>query len=84
MRTLGDFKMERPGQVEVGQEVELREGALPNSVFYYVVEPAVAMSANISLGDRLVDKDGKVITKAVIKAIEEKSTGFYITIECED
>ena len=30
MARLIKFKMERPGLVEVGQEVEIREGYLPN------------------------------------------------------
>ncbi|MCQ2537016.1 MAG: hypothetical protein MJ124_01325 [Lachnospiraceae bacterium] len=80
-RTIDSFKMERPGLVEVGQEVELREGSLPNSVFYYVIEPAVAMSANFSLGERLVDNTGTVITKGTVTNIRETDRGFYVTVE---
>jgi 16S rRNA (uracil1498-N3)-methyltransferase len=60
MARLMKFKMERPGLVQEGQEVEIREGYLPNSVFYYVIEPAVAMSANFSLGERLFARNGIV------------------------
>ena len=37
------FKMERPGLVEVGQEVDVSESITPVNV-NYMIEPAVAMS----------------------------------------
>lgn len=70
-----EFKMERPGQTVVGQSVEIREGTLPNSVFYYVIEPAVAMSGNYPLGERLLARSGKVID------IKENERGYYVTVE---
>jgi len=73
-----EFKMERQGLVEVGQEVELREGTLPNSVFYYVIEPAVAMSGNFSLGERLFARTGTVTD------IKENDRGFYVTVACKE
>ena len=69
-----EFKMERQGLVEIGQEVEIREGNLPNSVFYYVIEPAVAMSGNFSLGERLFARTGTVTD------IKENARGFYVTV----
>jgi len=72
------FKMERPGQVEQGQEVEIREGTLPNSVFYYVIEPAVAMSGNFSLGERLMARKG------IVTEITEEPRGFYVTVSFEE
>lgn len=74
MARLMKFKMERPGLVEVGQEVEIREGNLPNSVFYYVIEPAVAMSGNYSLGERLF------ATSGTVTEIAEEPRGFYVTV----
>jgi len=69
-----EFKMERPNLVTVGQEVDIREGTLPNSVFYYVIEPAVAMSGNFSLGERLFERKGTVTD------IKENDRGFYVTV----
>jgi len=72
------FKMERPGLVEVGQQVEIREGYLPNSVFYYVIEPAVAMSGNFPLGERLFAQTG------IVTEVEEEPRGFYVTVSFND
>ena len=69
-----EFKMERSGLVTVGQEVDIREGTLPNSVFYYVIEPAVAMSGNFSLGERLMERKG------IVTDIKENARGFYVTV----
>ncbi len=84
MRTIDDFKCERTGLVNVGDEVEIREGSLPNSVYYYVIEPAVAMSGNYSLGERLVDRNGNVITKGRITDIRQNDRGYYITAEFDE
>ena len=40
------FKMERPGLLEAGQEITVTEGLLPSN-YYYIIDPALAMSANI-------------------------------------
>ncbi len=72
-----DFKMERNGLVSEGDEVELREGILPNS-YYYVVEPAVAMSANFKPRDRVMARKG------IIKEIVENDRGFYLKVEVEE
>ena len=77
MRTL-IFKMERPNLVKEGDEVEVVEFPLPTS-WYYVIEPAIAMSANIPLTQRLKTNKGK-ITK-----IEESSdVGWYLTVEFDE
>lgn len=78
MARLMKFKMERPGLVAVGDTVEIREGYLPNSVFYYVIEPAVAMSGNYPLGERLFASSG------VVTEIAEEPRGFYVTVSFAD
>ena len=69
------FKMERPGLVEEGQEVEVSESVTPFNV-NYMIEPAVAMSGLFKLNNRL--KTG------IVKKIEENDRGFYITVIFED
>lgn len=69
--------MERPGQVQIGQIVDITEGKLPAS-FYYTIEPAVAMSANYRLAERLMARKGKVID------VKETLRGFFVTCEFEE
>ena len=47
------FKMERPGLVEVGQEVDVSESITPVNV-NYMIEPAVAMSGLFRFTERLI------------------------------
>ncbi len=68
------FKMERPGQVQVGDLVKITEKSLPYA-YYYTLEPAVAMSGNIEFRDRLLAREGTV------KQIEENPRGYYVTVE---
>ena len=75
------FKMERPGLVEEGQEVEVSESVTPFNV-NYMIEPAVAMSGLFKLNNRLKTVNG--MTKGVVKKIEENDRGFYITVLFDD
>ena len=75
------FKMERPGLVEEGQEVEVNESVTPFNV-NYMIEPAVAMSGLFKLNNRLKTENG--MTKGTVKKIEENDRGFYITVIFED
>ena len=74
---LMEFKMERPDLVKEGDVVEVTEGSLPSS-WYYMIEPAVAMSANIPLFERLKSKQGKIVS------IKPSDTAFYLTVEFDE
>ena len=41
-----EFKMERSGLLEKGQKITVTEGLLPSN-YYYIIDPSLAMSANI-------------------------------------
>ena len=72
------FKMERPDLVKEGDIVEVEEFPLPTS-WYYVIEPAVAMSANIPLSQRLMTKKGRIV-----KIEESSDVGWYLTVEFDE
>ena len=72
-----EFKMERPGLLEVGQEVSVTEGLLPSN-YYYTIDTALAMSANIPFPKRLVSRKG------VVTGIVENDRGFYVTAEFDE
>lgn len=72
-----EFKMERQGLVEVGDEVEITEGKLPSS-YYYTIEPAVAMSANYQFRERLKS------TKGIVKEIKETDRGYFVVAEFDE
>ena len=72
-----EFKMERPGLLETGQKVTVTEGLLP-SHYYYVIDPSLAMSANIPFRNRLRCREG------VVTDVAENSRGFYVTVEFDE
>ena len=76
MRSM-EFKMERPGLLEVGQQVTVTEGVLPTS-YYYTIDPSLAMSANFTFRERLKSREGTV------KSIEERPAGFYVIAEFDE
>lgn len=76
MRSM-EFKMEREGLLEVGQEITVTEGLLPSN-YYYTIDPSIAMSANISFNKRLIS------SKGVVADIVENSGGYYVTVEFDE
>lgn len=73
MRTM-EFKMERHGLLSEGQKVTVTEGVLPTS-WYYTIDPSLAMSGNYELRERLKTFEG------VVKSVEERPRGYYVTVE---
>ncbi len=74
---LMEFKMERHGLLKEGQHITVTEGILPVSC-YYTIDPSLAMSSNYPFRERLKTKDG------VVKRIEEKPRGYYVTVAFEE
>ena len=66
------FKMERPGLVEVGQEVDVSESITPVNV-NYMIEPAVAMSGLFRFTERLKSRKG------IVKDIIQNDRGYCVT-----
>ena len=69
------FKMERPGLVEVGQEVDV--SITPVNV-NYMIEPAVAMSGLFRFTERLKSRKG------IVKDIIQNDRGYYVTVEFDE
>ena len=72
------FKMERPDLVHEGDVVDVVEFTLPTS-WYYIIEPAIAMSANIPLTQRLKTNKGKIV-----KIDPSPDVGWYLTVEFDE
>lgn len=72
-----DFDMERPGLVEIGQEVDVTEKRLPFT-YYYTIIPAIAMSQNIEPTERLMHRHGTVVE------IKPFGTRTVVTVEFPD
>ena len=72
-----EFKMERHGLLEVGQQVTITEGVLPTS-WYYIIDPSLAMSGNFTFLERLKSREG------VVKGIDERPQGYYVTVEFDE
>lgn len=72
-----EFKMERPGLLEIGQRITVTEGSLPSN-YYYTIDPALAMSSNVPFRDRLLSREG------VVADIVENARGFYVTAEFDE
>ena len=80
MRTM-EFKMERPGKLEVGQKVKVWEGELPSNYYYTIgltEDMSLAMSPNIPFRKRLLSKEGVVVK------IDQNDRGYYVTAEFDE
>ena len=71
------FKMERPGLVQIGDRVEIKE-IQTNMNFSYIIEPAVAMSGCFKNAERIKAKEGVIIN------IEHTPRGYMVTAEFEE
>ena len=67
------FKMERKGLVEEGQEVKVTE-RVNGSLYSYIVEPSVAMSGIYRSNQRIKPDKG------IINQINETERGFYLVV----
>lgn len=72
-----EFKMERLGLLEAGRKVTVTEGVLPSN-YYYTIDPALAMSANIPFRCRLKCREG------IVTDVVENARGFYVTAEFDE
>ena len=76
-----EFRMERPGLVKVGDPIEVRESmlkTLQGTMYYYTINPAVAMSGNIPAKDKLNDFHG------VVTRIDDQESLWTVHCEFED
>ena len=72
-----EFKMERPGLVHSGDEVQIieREGT---SSYSYIIDPAVAMSGCYMGRDRIKSDHG------IVKEVKHKDRGYYVIVEFDE
>lgn len=74
------FRMERPDLLKAGDEVEMTESrlnTLAGTVYYYTIEPALAMSDNIPAAQRLTS------LHAVVKEVKFENSVYTVIAECE-
>ena len=76
IRTM-EFKMERQGLLNIGDQVTVTEGVLPSN-YYYTIDPSLAMSGNIPFRERFKVTEGKILD------IVENERGFYVTVEFQE
>ncbi len=72
-----EFKMERQGLVNIGDEVEITaHDALSGTC--YIIEPAVAMSGCYKGRDRLKSTHG------IVRDIKQNARGYYVVAEFDE
>ena len=75
MRT-EELKMERHGLLKEGDRVEIIEKNT-EAFYYYTIIPALAMSGNYKLADRILSTEG------VVKDVRQDPRGFFVDVEFE-
>lgn len=76
-----EFRMERPNLVKVGDEVEVSARdlqTLQGLMYCYMIEPAVAMSGNIPISDKINQ------LKGVVSKLEDGPSYWTVTVDFED
>jgi len=71
-----EFKMERQGLVNIGDQVEIIEREGVN--YSYIIEPAVAMSGCFRARDRIRSRQG------IVKDIRHNDRGYYVIVEFDE
>ena len=74
------FRMERPDLLQPGDEAEMTESrlnTLSGTMYYYTIEPALAMSDNIPAAQRLTS------LHAVVKDVVYENSVYTVTALCE-
>lgn len=80
MRSI-EFKMERPGLLNIGDNIEVEESrlqTLQGTVYYYTIIPALAMSNNIPAKNKLNNFHGAVTD------IRKTESASFVTAEFEE
>lgn len=72
-----EFKMERPGLVEVGQTVDVTEKKTALN-YSYIIQPAVAMSHCYKVNERIQSSQG------VVRDIRHTERGYYVIVEFDE
>ncbi len=72
-----EFKMERQGLVNIGDEVEITAHEALSGTSY-IIEPAVAMSGCYKGRDRLKS------TRGIVRDIKQNDRGFYVVAEFDE
>lgn len=77
MKRTMEFKMERPGLLQVGDQITVTEGVLPSN-YYYTIYPALAMSGNYPFNQRMLAREG------VVTDVTQNARGYYVTAEFDE